>query len=340
MIEQVVPQNVFWMFYLCAFSISAILIAQRLIQFLRRKPFLRWHEWLNTGLSVMVVAIFAADAMQLVKMETHPVLQQLALIAVVVLTVVASRSLVQLGRRTLREVNSSRSAVAMLLLVAIISAGWSAKRFYTTVEPLSFDFKYERVPGQSLPSTKFIGVTDRGREVELYRWRPDSDQDEQLIRSTVNGRVGDLPTTIQRAEYDVRSNCHGWVFTNGRFLLKGDGVDRILQDNGYEAVTQPQAGDVVIYRIPTNEIAHTGLVQGVLGDGTVIVESKWSVGGRYLHQPDAQPYSSQYTFYRTPRKSHVVTIRYRSPIHATNASESGGTKAISSVGTARLSAAG
>lgn len=81
----------------------------------------------------------------------------------------------------------------------------------------------------------------------------------------------------------------------------------VLEDNGYLATPTPRAGDLVVHRSRSSEIQHTGLVRGVLDDGTVIEESKWGVAaGRFLHLPDSQPYGSA-TYYRSPRVGHLLT---------------------------------
>jgi len=55
-------------------------------------------------------------------------------------------------------------------------------------------------------------------------------------------------------------------------------------------------------------IRREGLVQGLLAEGTVIVESKWGIDQRFLHLPDDQPYSTLYAYYRTERVNHLIEI--------------------------------
>jgi hypothetical protein len=310
-----------WVLFLFAFGVAAILVAQRLVQLVLRKKIPRFQEWLNAGGFILIIAVLTADAAKSIRFAETSLLSTLIPAAVVLVSVFVSWLYLRMTKKAAQA--APRLGLIMVLLIASCGvAAWSAQRFYATTTPTVLaDSFYEKIPGHSIKSTRFAGVTDLGREVELYRWKPDTDHDKDLIRALVNGVVVQgLPATIQRADYDTRSNCHGWVFTSGRFLLKGDGVARILEDNGYQVVTDPQSGDVVIYRINgSEEISHTGLVQGVLGDGTVIVESKWSVGGRYLHRPQDQPYSPVFTYYRTTRQNHVVSIRFRAPaLHASN----------------------
>ena len=113
---------------------------------------------------------------------------------------------------------------------------------------------------------------------------------------------------IQRAPAGPLANCHGWVFLDGQYLISGDAVQRILDDNAYEVVEEAIAGDVIIYRDNDRNIVHSGLVRGVLNDGTIIIESKWGVEGVFLHNPLDTPYSVLFDYYRSPRPTHRVKI--------------------------------
>ena len=113
---------------------------------------------------------------------------------------------------------------------------------------------------------------------------------------------------IQRAPAGPLANCHGWVFLDGQYLISSDAVQRILDDNGYEVVEEALAGDVIIYRDDNRNIVHSGLVRGVLNDGSIIIESKWGVEGVFLHDPMGTPYSTNFEYYRSPRPTHRVKI--------------------------------
>ncbi len=116
-----------------------------------------------------------------------------------------------------------------------------------------------------------------------------------------------LGATIRTGPADRNSNCHGWVFTGGRYHLAGNSVDVILRENCYQRTERPQAGDVIIYRNDEGGIAHTGLVRAVGTHGWLLIESKWAMWGRYLHEAAAaQCYAEQYEFYHTSRPSHLL----------------------------------
>ena len=170
------------------------------------------------------------------------------------------------------------------------------------------------IPGKALLDREHFARTDRGRQVKLYEF---SVNRQFEARSTTDGKprfsaYGAM--LISRAAADWHANCHGWVFTGGKYLLKGDDVERILEDNGYERVQRPLSGDLVVYRDPWGIIRHTGLVQAILPDGTTLVESKWGVDQRFLHLPADQPYANRYEYYRTSRGSHQIEVHSRARV--------------------------
>jgi hypothetical protein len=117
----------------------------------------------------------------------------------------------------------------------------------------------------------------------------------------LNNRVIALPITSEDC------NCHGMVFTGGAYWLHSRELGPILEDNGYHQVTDPQPGDVALYRDQQGQIAHSGLVHSVGRDGLILVESKWGELGRFLHPVDEHPYPDCVcTYLRTERGSHLL----------------------------------
>ena len=146
-----------------------------------------------------------------------------------------------------------------------------------------------------MPVREFTAVTDRGREVQLYRLDQDAGTGTRAFSRGSAGSENDL------------ANCHGWVFTGGQHLLSGDGVERILEDNGYRPCLSPQVGDLIIYRNSEGAIWHTGLIAGMFL-GMPMIESKWGLGARLVHSPVDQPYGERFSFYRSERQGHVLAI--------------------------------
>ena len=104
---------------------------------------------------------------------------------------------------------------------------------------------------------------------------------------------------------DDTSNCHGWVFTGGRSWVGNDEVDRILADNGYEAVDDPRPDDLVIYRHDSS-VKHTAVVRAVVPNESVLVEGKWGWMGLFIHPVDQSPYGVEFTYYRSARSGHLL----------------------------------
>jgi azurin len=165
------------------------------------------------------------------------------------------------------------------------------------------------LPGVIEPEEGSWAMTDEGANIPLYHLATDDIQFQEYALSVDQRYKSYLHEMIHRGDADKTTNCHGWVFTGGRFLLKGADVERILCDNRYFVVSDPKPNDIVIYRDQARNILHTALVQAVLADGTVITESKWGVDQRFLHLPVDQPYSSTFEYYRTDRFSdHLIRI--------------------------------
>jgi len=149
-------------------------------------------------------------------------------------------------------------------------------------------------------------VTDAGNPVALHRvTTPPSPQElRDYERRLVQNLAGDMIATETGT---LASNCHGWVFTGGRYWVHGDAVDRIVKDNGYREVKVPRAGDLVVYRQGDGKVMHSGVVRYVDERGGALVESKWGTAGRFLHPADRHCYvGADPIFFRSPRTGHLL----------------------------------
>jgi hypothetical protein len=160
-------------------------------------------------------------------------------------------------------------------------------------------------PETRLPSD-VQATTDHGRRVQLREVNEDRSVE---FRASTEHRVlsefGCYGRVIRITPADDSSNCHGWVFTGGRFWVSHVDVENILVDNGYVSVTDPQPGDLAIYR-HGNEISHTGLVRAIVNGMPPLVEGKWGWMGVFLHPVGDSIYGSKYTFYRSQRDGHLL----------------------------------
>lgn len=161
-----------------------------------------------------------------------------------------------------------------------------------------------RPPSQS--TDRGQATTDRGTLIVLSEPVSPRAEDELLGAEHKTLREGRFnEQIIRRAGPTDYSNCHGWVFTGGKFLLSPDAVEAIVKENGYRETHEPQAGDLVVYR-QNGTVAHTAIVRYVTEGQPVLVEGKWGSMGVFLHPADKSPYGSEYTFYRSGRNSHLL----------------------------------
>lgn len=166
------------------------------------------------------------------------------------------------------------------------------------------DLIESRVP--SIPVEREKAATDRGTLIVLRE--PVNTRDSQTIsdaeeRFFRNAQLKEQ--VIRQSAADERTNCHGWVFTGGKFILSGVDVDLILKDNDYTEQEAPLPGDLVIYRA-NKAVIHTAIVQYVSEGQPVLARSKWGSLGVFIHPIDKSPYGTNYAYYRSPRAGHVL----------------------------------
>lgn len=205
-----------------------------------------------------------------------------------------------------RSLFLSRLSGWLIILSSLSLAGWSYHRFHERLNPPSKkQVLLLSTPGKKQEIYEFVALTDRNRPIRVYRMAEEGSEALDENEATV---VNFMESTIQRGPADPAANCHGWVFLDSQFLIPGEAVQQILDDNGYELTDEPKAGDVIIYRSDNRDIVHSGLVRGVLNDGTIIIESKWGIEGTFLHDPEGTPYSTLFEYYRSPRPDNRVKV--------------------------------
>jgi hypothetical protein len=149
-------------------------------------------------------------------------------------------------------------------------------------------------------------ITDRGAPVAvLEATDPRAKAELSVLESRFLSSTAANSHVIRRQPADDHANCHGWVFTGGRYWVSGVEVDRILSDNGYRQVSDPRPGDLAIYR-QGGAVAHTAIVRYVTPGMPVLVEGKWGVTGVYLHAADESVYGRDFAYYRADRPTHVL----------------------------------
>jgi len=148
--------------------------------------------------------------------------------------------------------------------------------------------------------------TDQGSFIEIKEALAlRNGADLERIESAFLQNAGIRDSIIRCESATDQANCHGWTFTGGRYWISGVEVDRILTENRYQAINDPQPGDLVVYRSETN-VLHTGIVRYVSDGQPVLVEGKWGCTGVFLHAVDKSIYGSSFTYYRSSRRGHIL----------------------------------
>jgi hypothetical protein len=147
--------------------------------------------------------------------------------------------------------------------------------------------------------------TDMGTAIVLNEAIPRNGIDFARVEDRVLTSNQLASEVIRRGPCTDLANCHGWVFTRGRYIIAPDDVARIIAENGYEVVCDPQPGDLVVYR-SAHAISHTAIVRYVTEGQPILVEGKWGNLGVYLHRVDKSTYGIDYTFYRSNRVGHLL----------------------------------
>ncbi|MEK6257488.1 MAG: hypothetical protein AABP62_02615 [Planctomycetota bacterium] len=300
-----------WMPMFVAFVTSLLLSAKYSVQlFLGKKNHFRAMEILCALAGTVVVCFLARDSLDWWHAHSLMTPQPLWGVVPIGLAIVASRLHFQFANLKLPTCDLRSSSIVWgVMLCSLGTTLWSAHRLHEE-EDRDLDVLVEaefRMAAGSIEPAEANAATDRGQIVPQFHWHPSPLAAERAaIPPAMQG--GSYPAMIiTRAAPGLGSNCHGWVFTGGKYVVRSGTVEMILEDNRYQPVDIPQTGDLVVHRSRTSEIQHTGVVRAVLEDGTVIEESKWGVaGGRFLHLSDSQPYGPA-TYYRSPRQGHLLT---------------------------------
>jgi hypothetical protein len=173
------------------------------------------------------------------------------------------------------------------------------------------DAKYEAAHRavELLPARPSAACTDAGRPLHRYRPAQPATPAELHAGEAFTLEAWEFSEhAIRTAPADDESNCHGWVFGGGTCWIQGADVFLILQDNGYEPVSDPQPGDLIVYRDAGagRVITHSGIVRTAGHGSPVLIESKMGRGGRFLHEPGAMHYGTIHEYYRSERAGHQL----------------------------------
>ena len=261
---------------------------------------------LRTLTTVASICIALAIAAELEPAETLIRTAQLLALAMIPFVLLASGRLVRALKALVSAIGRPVVRYASLTSLGVGLAIGSVIVFEHTDERLhdqtTIDLDEIHSRTATAPSILEKGVTDYGTQIALHESTSPRDLQqlsETEARSFANSGLKEM--VIRFAPADDRSNCHGWVFTSGRYHLRGNDVAVILGENGYREKSRPQLGDLVIYRMADGSITHTGVVQYITDSEPVLVRSKWGNLGVFTHPVDQSPYGAAFGYYRSPR---------------------------------------
>lgn len=202
-------------------------------------------------------------------------------------------------------------ALACLAVLQLIGFAVATKCF-ADFKPDS-SFVMVDMPGALVAHDQAAARTDSGTALTLYECNASPEQYEVFVTNTRKNLSSVMQRAILRDRAYIGSNCHGWVFTGGQYIILSRDVQRILDENGYVEVATPGLNDVVVYRNAAGDVIHTGIVRGFLDGHRALVEGKWGIEGTYLHLAEEQPYSQNISYWHTERASHALTIEPLEP---------------------------
>jgi hypothetical protein len=205
-----------------------------------------------------------------------------------------------------------RSGVGLVVL-GMPTLLWASHRVFTVEgEVFCEDSAYD-LPTPAAENLREVAdahlQTDRGTRIPVFRLIGEEASRNVFLDLLERHAPKHAGSAILKSRPETHSNCHGWVFMEGQFVIRGESVDRILEENEYQPVDAPETGDLIVYRDVGGAVLHTGVVKATGRDGFSLIESKWGFFGNYLHEPQQQTYSQAFAFYRSPRRGHRLQDR-------------------------------
>src|SRR6185437_11282645 len=202
---------------------------------------------------------------------------------------------------------------AGLVALAAPTLLWASHRLFTVEAESCYETTACELPSPAAENLREVAEahfqTDRGARVPVFRLIGDETSRDASLKLLAQHTPAYAGSAILKGSPETHANCHGWIFADGQFIVRGQWVDRILEENEYRPVETPETGDLIVYRDADGSVLHTGLVKATGRDGFALIESKWGLFGNYLHEPRQQAYSQAFVFYRSPRRGHRLQER-------------------------------
>jgi hypothetical protein len=271
----------------------------------------RWSRRVRTGVTI---AVMIASAMIPVAFDSP----SLALIAAALIATIAGVVLLACPPNTMRAFHNAaallryratRAGLVGAIGLALVAVGFA--RF--DVEDQKVTDRDDAFLSESLsrptmqPAVGASATTDAGRSTRILE--PDEIRPLDKLESAERRLLSEhrySERIIRLGPLSDLCNCHGWVFTGGRYWLSEIDVEHILVDNGYQPTSDPRPDDLAIYRDDSGAISHTAVVRAA-GDGKpVLVEGKWGWMGVFVHEVADSCWGKNYTYFRSQRHGHLL----------------------------------
>src|SRR5437762_271149 len=135
------------------------------------------------------------------------------------------------ARHQLGRLLTPKVVWAVVLGAAMIASRYLAAHMLQSLdrEQASHVIDLEDVPVRATRA-----LTDSGQAIALFHFKmySTSEEVERFMRSTEHERS----QIIRLIEANPASNCHGWIFTGGRYGIRDSDVHSIIADNAYAEV--------------------------------------------------------------------------------------------------------
>src|SRR5262245_6938811 len=207
------------------------------------------------------------------------------------------------ARQYLRRLWLPKFVWAAVLVASMVASRYLAAH---VLHSIGREVAPQVVDLEDVPVRRAEAVTDKGRPISLFHFKVHSTDAE--VERFMQSAEKDHLQIIRLTESNPAANCHGWVFTGGRFGVRDGDMASVLADNSYVAIDEPREGDLAIYTDGL-KITHSGLVRMADRSAPILIESKWGPLGVYLHAVDKQPFAGVCKFYRSPRAGHLLVVR-------------------------------
>lgn len=120
------------------------------------------------------------------------------------------------------------------------------------------------------------------------------------------------------AEPDATYNCHAYAWYHAKHLDAYwiESIQAFINDSACTRLTSSdtiQVGDIIVYMSSLHDLAlHSGVVDSINSDGSLVIRSKWGAGGEYLHAVNQVPstYIPANTSYQVYYRYHNYTSSY------------------------------